>query len=202
MKSLTALITGLLLTLFMATANAERSSYFNFPEALEIPETDQTNLKKVLNGLMLNNSIGLRYGTPSSKQILPINTKELYFQRRLPLIGDSLLIPAFEASISQLNVGEGKGYVWGLGPAGAIPLTESANRLYLVGHAKVNYLTKHDYGRKRYGGQIQWTYGFGLQTKVSYNTFISYMWIHMSNADRYEVNPALETHTMTLGVNF
>ncbi len=195
MKSLTALILGMTLGLVSIASQAEQH-YFN------VPESDDTNLKKVLKGLMLNNSIGLRYGTPSSEQILPINTKELYFQHRLPLIPNSLLIPAFEASVSQLNVGDKKGYVWGLGPAAAIPLTESANRLFLVGHGKVHYLTRHDYGRKRYGGKIQWTYGFGLQAKVSYNTFISYMWIHMSNADRYEVNPSLETHTMTLGVNF
>lgn len=194
MKSLTALF--LAMTLSFASLGTQADSLFN------IPETDQSNLKKILNGLVLNNSIGLRYGTPSSKQILPINTKEIYFQHRLPLLPKTLLIPSFEASVSQLNVGEKKGYDWGVGPAAAIPLTESANRLFLTGHAKVHYLTRHDYGRKKYGGKIQWTYGFGLQAKVSYNTFVSYMWIHMSNADRYQVNPALETHTMTLGVNF
>jgi len=131
MKSLTALILGMTLGLVSLTSQAELD-YF------KVPESDDTNLKKVLNGLMLNNSIGLRYGTPSSEQILPINTKEMYFQHRLPLVGNSLLIPAFEASISQLNVGDKKGYVWGLGPAAAIPLTESANRLFLVGHGKVH----------------------------------------------------------------
>jgi len=37
---------------------------------------------------------------------------------------------------------------------------------------------------------------------LSVNTFASYLWQHMSNADVYEFNPSLETHTITLGIYF
>lgn len=165
-------------------------------------EIETTHLDAIIKRMLLKNAIGFRYGSPAEKQILPINTKEFYYQRRYQPSSGSLLIPAVELSASQLNVGDSKGYVYGLGPAAFIPIGGSAGRLYFTGHGKVHYMTRHEFGRKRYGGRIQWTYGIGLRSKLTYNTFASYMWQHMSNADRYEVNPTLETHTLTLGIHF
>ncbi len=152
--------------------------------------------------LPLKYSIGLRYGAPTTKQILPINTKEFYFQRRLRTPSGTLIVPAMEISVSQLNVGDNKGYVYGFGPIINIPIGGSKDKLYFTMQTKVHYLTRHDFGRKRYGGPIQWTYAFGIKTDLTINTFASYTWMHMSNGDVYEHNPALETHRITLGIHF
>ncbi len=160
------------------------------------------SLDEMISNMLLKNTIGLRYGAPSSKQIVPINTKEFYFQHRLHPMTGSLITPAIELSVSQLNVGEEKGYVYGFGPAMSIPIGGSNGNLYFTSHAKVHYLTRDDFGRKRYGGPVHWTYSFGVKTNLTINTFASYMWQHMSNGDVYDYNPALETHTITLGINF
>lgn len=152
--------------------------------------------------MTLKYTIGLRYGSPTTKQILPINTKEFYFQRRLRSPNGSLMVPAMEFSVSQLNVGEEHGYVYGFGPVLNIPIGGTLDRLYFTAQGKVHYLTRNDFGRKRYGGPVQWTYAFGIRSDLTVNTFASYAWQHMSNGDVYEYNPALETHTITLGVRF
>lgn len=164
--------------------------------------SSQRSLDDIISNMLLKNTIGLRYGAPSSKQIVPINTKEFYFQHRLHPMTGSLITPAIELSVSQLNVGEEKGYVYGFGPAMSIPIGGSNGNLYFTSHAKVHYLTRDDFGRKRYGGPVHWTYSFGVKTNLTINTFASYMWQHMSNGDVYNYNPALETHTVTLGINF
>lgn len=160
------------------------------------------NLDEQISRLFLKNTIGLRYGTPAEEQIVPINTKELYYQRRLTPFKGCLAVPLFEVSVSQLNVGEEKGYVYGFGPAMHIPIEGSQGKLNFTAHAKIHYLTRDDYGRKRYGGPVHWTYAFGVQTKITGNTFASYLWQHMSNGDVYAFNPALETHTLSLGIHF
>ncbi len=160
------------------------------------------NVDEAYKYLPLKYSIGLRYGAPTTKQILPINTKEFYFQRRLRTPSGTLIVPAMEVSVSQLNVGEEKGYVYGFGPMINIPIGGSKDKLYFTMQTKVHYMTRHDFGRKRYGGPIQWTYAFGIKTDLSINTFASYTWVHMSNGDVYEHNPALETHRITFGIHF
>ena len=160
------------------------------------------NVDEQLENMPLIYAIGLRYGTPSNKQILPINTKEFYFQRRLSTPAGTLIVPAMELSVSQLNVGDNKGYVYGFGPMINIPIGGSRDKLYFTMQTKVHYMTRHNFGRKRYGGPVQWTYAFGVKTELTINTFASYSWAHMSNGDVYEKNPALETHRVTLGIRF
>ncbi len=160
------------------------------------------NVDRTYESLPLKYSIGLRYGAPTTKQILPINTKEFYFQRRLRTPTHTLIVPAMEVSVSQLNVGDEKGYVYGFGPMINIPIGGSKDKLYFTMQAKVHYMTRHDFGRKRYGGPLQWTYAFGVKTDLTINTFASYTWMHMSNGDVYEHNPALETHRITVGIHF
>ncbi len=160
------------------------------------------NVDEYLENMPLKYSIGVRYGTPTTKQILPINTKEFYFQRRLRTPSGTLIVPAMEVSVSQLNVGDNKGYVYGFGPMVNIPIGGSKDKLYFTMQTKVHYMTRHDFGRKRYGGPVQWTYAFGVKTDLTINTFASYTWMHMSNGDVYEHNPALETHRITLGIHF
>lgn len=163
---------------------------------------DLKNVDNRIKSAPLKYSLGIRYGAPTTKQVLTINTKEFYFQRRLRSPDNLLLLPALELSISQLNVGENKGYIYGFGPAISIPIGGTKDRLSFTAQGKIHYLTRHDFGRKRYGGPIQWTYAFGIKTDLTINTFMSYSWMHMSNADAYEYNPALEIHRVTLGIKF
>ena len=160
------------------------------------------NVDEHLENTPLKHAIGLRYGTPTNKQVAPINTKEFYFQRRLRTPANTLIIPAIELSVSQLNVGDDKGYVYGFGPMINIPIGGSRDKLHFTMQTKVHYMTRHSFGRKRYGGPVQWTYAFGVKAELTVNTFASYSWAHMSNGDVYESNPALETHRITLGIRF
>jgi len=182
------------LSLFMYSAYGEPN-----------PEKQQAldySLDETLSKLFLKNLIAIRHGTPSEKQILPIHTKEIFYQRRLNRLSGTLLTPALEISVSELNVDGEKGYIYGFGPSASIPVGGSEGSVHFTAHGKIHYLTRDDYGRKKYGGPIHWTYAIGLKTRLSVNTFASYMWQHMSNGDVYERNPALETHTMTLGIHF
>lgn len=190
----TLLIT--LLVIFSSTAFSSEYTSDTQTQSFDLSFDDR------ISNMLLKNTIGLRYGTPSKKQILPINTKEFYYQRRMTPFSGTLLTPLMELSVSQLNVGEEKGYVYGFGPAIHIPVGGSSGNLHFTAHGKVHYLTRSDYGRKRYGGPVHWTYAFGLKTKLTVNTFASYVWQHMSNGDVYEYNPALETHTISLGIHF
>jgi len=188
MKRLT---TGLFLgclVLVLSAASYGNSTNFSFDDRI--------------SNMRLKHTLGLRYGAPTSKQNLPISTKEVYFQRQFNPLPHSLAIPLIEASVSQLNVGDDSGYVYGFGPAMHVPIAGSNGQLHFTAHGKVHYLTRDDFGRKRYGGPVHWTYAFGLNTTLTANTFASYTWQHMSNGDVYEHNPALETHTVSLGIKF
>ena len=87
-----------------------------------------------------------------------------------------------------------------------ISISEFGGKVTLTGRGKVHWLTKHDFrsgeNRKRYGGPVQWSYATGIKLQISKNAYAQYEWQHMSNGDRYEFNPALETHSLVMGVNF
>lgn len=159
-------------------------------------------LDKYLDNMYLKESLGFRVATPTSKQNVSINIKEVYFQHQFTSLRTGLLYPSLEVAVAQLNVADGKAYNYSVGPAIAVPISEFGGKLTLTGRGKVHWLTKHDFGRKRYGGPVQWTYAMGAKYLVSKNSFIAYEWQHMSNGDRYDFNPALETHNMVFGVNF
>jgi len=168
-------------------------SYLSFADSI----TGQSSFN--LNSLQYQ--VGIRYGSPSSKQILPINTKEMYLQAFSHRIDNSIATTSFELSVSQLNIAEEKGYVYGIGPLLEIPV-DGLKGSYVNFRAKVHWLTRSDYGRKNYGGPLHWTYAVGYSQKLTGNTSLSYFWQHMSNGDVYKLNPGLETHTIDLGIKF
>lgn len=165
-------------------------------------------LSKYLEDFYLNHSVGLKSGAPTEQQNLEINTKEIYFQTQFPRYHVGLLIPAFEIGIAQLNAGNEHGYNYSMGPAMMIPISGLKNKLRLIGHGKIHWLTRHTFTTedgsktKRYGGPVQWSYGFGARYQMQKNTFSEYTWQHLSNGDRYDTNPVLETHNFSIGVNF
>ena len=168
----------------------------------------QLPLKRYLDNMYLDHTLGFRTGIPTSKQNIAINTKEVYLQKEFTQFSMGLMIPSLEIAIAQLNGGIDNGYNYSIGPAYSIPMTGFANRLRLTAHTKVHWLTQHQFtnedssSTKRYGGPLQWTYAIGGKYQVEKNTYVEYTWQHMSNGDRYDYNPALETHNFTLGVNF
>ena len=163
---------------------------------------NNVSLERYLDNLYLDHSIGFRAGAPTTTQNVEINTKEVYLRREMPQYNIGLMIPSIEVAVAQLNADEQHGYNYSVGPALTIPLYGMGSKLQLVGHTKVHWLTKHDFGRKRYGGPVQWTYAFGGKYQLMKNSYVEYVWEHMSNGDRYLFNPALETHKLALGVNF
>ena len=148
------------------------------------------------------NRFGVRYGTPSEKQILPISTMEMFWQLDLPRLPNTLLLPIAELGVSKLLVDDMHGVIWSAGLAYKVPILNTNNRLSFDGSTKVNYLSRHDFGRKRYGGPIHFSYRFGMSLAIVQNMSLSYSWQHMSNADRYDYNPTLETHTLSLALGF
>jgi len=165
-------------------------------------------LKRYLNNMYLDHTLGFRAGIPTTGQNIAINTKEVYVQKELSQFSIGLMIPSVEVAVAQFNGGIDNGYNYSLGPAYAIPMTGFASRLRLTAHTKVHWLTKHEFtsedgsSTKRYGGPVQWSYAVGGKYQIEKNTYAEYTWQHMSNGDRYDYNPALETHNFTVGVNF
>lgn len=148
------------------------------------------------------NSIGLAYGISSKNKKADIDTREFYYQKRLPLIDGFALEPFLEANITQITVSKEKGYSYGIGPGISIPIQDTGGRLSFISHAKIHYLARSDYHMKDYGGPLHWSYLFGIKAKLTRNTFASYGWQHLSNGDIYEKNPALEEHRFTIGIKF
>ena len=165
-----------------------------------IPST--VSLDQYIDSLYLNYSLGFRSGIPTTEQNVTIDVKEVYFRKELPQYNLGLMIPSYEIAVAQLNANDERGYNYSAGPALKVPLSGFGSHLQLVGHFKMHWLTKHDFGRKRYGGPIQWTYAFGGEYQITKNSYVEYMWEHMSNGDRYLFNPALETHKIAVGINF
>ena len=165
-------------------------------------------LKRYLNDLYLDHSVGFRVGRPTTEQNMEIHTKEIYFQKEFIHQHIGLMIPSFELSVAQLNGGKHHGYNYSTGPALAIPLTGFSNKMRIIVNTKVHWLTRHEYknlrltSTKRYGGPVQWSYTVGAKYQIETNTFLEYNWFHMSNGDRYDFNPGLETHNFSIGVNF
>jgi len=159
-------------------------------------------LDQYLESMDLDYSLGFRNGVPTTKQNVDINTKEVYLRRRFTEYSIGLMTPSLEVAVAQLNADDMHGYNYSVGPALSIPLAGFGSKLQLIGSGKVHWLTKHDFGRKQYGGPVQWTYTFGAKYKIQANSYVEYTWEHMSNGDRYDYNPALETHNIAIGVNF
>ncbi len=189
------------LTLLLATS----VSSFSFAYESSLPPL---SLKKYLKNTYLDHTLGFRAGAPTTQQNITIDTKEVYIQKEFTQYSVGLMIPALEIAVAQLNGGIENGYNYSFGPAYSIPMTGFANNLRLTAHTKVHWLTRYEFtneageNTKDYGGPIQWTYAVGGKYQVEKNIFMEYSWQHMSNGDRYNINPALETHNFTVGVNF
>ncbi|WP_430459461.1 acyloxyacyl hydrolase [Thalassolituus sp. LLYu03] len=187
------LMTAAAAALFAVTFNANAETRLVLPP---LP------LDTYLDSLYLDYSLGFKMGTPTKEQNVEIDTKEVYLRREFSQFSVGLMIPSMEVSVAQLNANELHGYNYGVGPSMTIPLAGFAGKMQLVGSAKVHWLTRHDFDRKQYGGPVQFTYSFGGKYQIERNMFVEYTWEHMSNGDRYEYNPALETHNFAIGVNF
>ena len=164
-------------------------------------------LKRYLNNMYLDHTLGFRAGFPTTQQNVEIDTKEVYVQKEFAQYSIGLMTPSLEIAVAQLNGGIDHGYNYSFGPAYAIPMTGFASRLRLTAHTKVHWLTQYEFSNegvntKNYGGPIQWSYAVGGKYQIEKNTYMEYNWQHMSNGDRYDTNPALETHNLTVGVNF
>ena len=164
---------------------------FNFPSF----NREQTSFN-------LFHEFGLRYATTSEKQIYSISTAEVYWQYAFKPIANTLLYPSAEIAVAKLLVADMHGVIWSAGLNYRVPILNTGNRLSLEAGSKVNYLSRHKFKRKRYGGPIHFSYKFGINLKLVDNVNLTYTWQHLSNADRYDYNPSLETHQAALGFKF
>ncbi|MCJ8311400.1 MAG: acyloxyacyl hydrolase [Saccharospirillaceae bacterium] len=180
---------------------------FNPVYAIELSPDNLVNVDSVYpksNGTVVKmvNKFGVRYGLPSEQQILPISTMEMFWQIDLPRVPKTLLMPLAELGVSKLIVDDKHGVIWSAGLAYKVPILNTNNRLSFEGATKINLLSRHDFGRKRYGGPLHFSYRFGVAFALVQNINLSYSWQHMSNADLYDYNPTLETHTVALVLSF
>ncbi len=73
--------------------------------------------------------------------------------------------------------------------------------------AEMIWLADHEFGHrgngfKDYGGPFQFVTGIGLGYAITKNWLIGYQYEHMSNANMYEQNPGLDTHTLHIEYRF
>ncbi|WP_430459458.1 acyloxyacyl hydrolase [Thalassolituus sp. LLYu03] len=159
-------------------------------------------LDKYLDSLYLDHALGLRAGTPTSRQSERVESYEVYLRQEFARYNFGLLIPSAEVGVAHLAAGTDYGYVFSAGPAFAIPMAGFSSRLLFVAHGKVVWLTRYEFEDIDYGGPLQWNYGFGGKYQIERNAYLEYTWQHMSNGDRYDTNPSLETRNLTFGINF
>ncbi|UNU30183.1 acyloxyacyl hydrolase [Aeromonas hydrophila] len=72
---------------------------------------------------------------------------------------------------------------------------------------EVLWLAEHEFGHrgngfKDYGGPFQFSSGIGLGYALTSNWLIGYQYEHMSNANMYEQNPGLDSHSIHIEYRF
>ena len=186
----------LLLLLVMSFAGFQAFAYDKSRYLPPLP------LDKYLDSLYLNHSLGLRSGTPTSTENERLESYEIYLRREYAAHSLGLLIPSLEVGVAHLTLGTDYGYLYSAGPVFAIPLAGFRNQLQFIAHGKVVWLTRYEFEDIDYGGPVQWNYGLGSKYQLERNAYLEFTWQHMSNGDRYDSNPSLETRNLTLGINF
>lgn len=148
-----------------------------------------------------SSQITIIYGTPTTQQNMEISNLDI-------IIDNSLFKPSlnsdfgFNLRAGQLNLnGETAGRI-GLGSY----LKQRFGPLNISIPAGLIWLEKCVFGKdqwhtKNYGGKLRFFYGAELSVALNDGWHLSYRFEHMSNGDRYESNPALDSHNLGISKN-
>ena len=134
----------------------------------------------LLTSPVLADNISINYKHPTTKQNVPVEVYEVGVGYK----DYTVYLPIY-------YVNKQVGYGVGLGKQFS---TDSKCPRGVL-EPKLYYLDTYDYGRKNYGGPVQFAYSVGLECELNRIT-LGYTFDHISNGSRYDVNPALDAHTI------
>lgn len=81
------------------------------------------------------------------------------------------------------------------------------NKLDIFFEGGVTWLDQHEFGQvgiayKDYGGPWQYQAKLGVDYNIRKSWNFGYAYLHMSNGDRYHINPSLDAHSLYVSYQF
>ncbi|MFM4963864.1 acyloxyacyl hydrolase [Aeromonas bivalvium] len=156
------------------------------------------------SGVLANDDIvALQMGAPADSETLDIFTADVKYHRMFWRWGDAGCQFGIGVRGGMLKVGEE--YTTRLG--GGVRTECLWGRWLIWIPAEMVWLAEHEFGHKGngfkdYGGPFQYILGIGLGYELTANWWLGYQYEHMSNANMYEQNPGLDTHTLHIEYRF
>ncbi|WP_185967945.1 acyloxyacyl hydrolase [Thalassotalea sp. PS06] len=153
----------------------------------------------------LDHNVSLSYSYPSAVQNIDIEKVELTYSTSDYSISEYLPIYLYPLlNIGQLQTSGGDGEILGAGGGVNYYLNYS---LRLFGEGGVYWLSNYEFGEpgvafKDYGGPIQFYYKVGSSFALSKDIEVGLAYQHMSNANRYDINPALNSIQLSFQYSF
>ncbi|MCL2914170.1 acyloxyacyl hydrolase [Shewanella corallii] len=151
------------------------------------------------------NETGISFsdGRPTEKQNKEIESWDIGVRHSPWTLGDDFAQIGMSARVGQLKLDDESAIRAGVGAF----VAKNFGWVTFSLPIGVVWLEKTEFGSeqlrtKNYGGNLQFTYGAEMAWNVSSHWQMFYRYEHMSNGDRYEYNPALNSHNFGLRVNF
>ena len=134
-------------------------------------------------------------GQPTSGQNKSISVQDLIYQQSITNILSREVSFGLMGRVGNIQVGSEQGTRLGIGSYTLINLSPVTISIPI----SILMLDKSGYGinekaTKNYGGKLQFTYGMEVGYSINHNWEVFYRFEHMSNANRYEYNPGLDSH--------
>ena len=142
---------------------------------------------------------------PAVKQNLPVSELELsYLPKSKSLFNVQNLQWYPSYNLGSLNVADDSVLMAGASLGLAVGVT---NSLYFFAEGGGVWLSEYQFGErgvayKNYGGPLQFKTRLGIDYYINKDWSMGYAYLHMSNGERYEVNPALDAHSVHLIYEF
>ncbi|MBT1445361.1 acyloxyacyl hydrolase [Shewanella sp. JM162201] len=149
------------------------------------------------------NGIAFSSGIPASEQNKEISSMDMGYDHTMWEIGDDLAYVGFNVRAGQLSLDDESTLRLGTG----LFLTKEIGKLTFSIPAGLLWLEQSEFGSnelhtKDYGGHVQFFLGAEVGYEMTRNWQFFYRFEHMSNGNRYELNPALNSHNLGFRVMF
>lgn len=131
-----------------------------------------------------------------------IKHKSLLIQKELSSDKTGLLRPSLELSVNQISIEGKRAYNYGIGLSSKIPIKNIDYPIFALIKTKIHYLDDFDFDVVNYGGPLQFSYNLGFEYETKGNVDYQLTFHHMSNWDRYDVNPNYESITFGALIDF
>ena len=146
--------------------------------------------------------ISISFGKPTKAQNMEISNIDIFLYSPLYSYKRRLVI-GFNARAGQLSVNDDSAKRIGIGAF----FSHQYKRFNIaipfgLMHLEKSHFGANEWHSKNYGGNVQFYYAAELSFNLLKGWQTGYRFEHMSNGDRYNSNPALDSHNITFSSSF